>query len=405
MIPLPIANVLHHKLRSALSALGVAIGVCMLVTLSGLTHGTLAEVGDRWQGVDADLIVYPSVQTDNIAAISGAGLSQRDVSAVTALTSDDGSPAVERATPVYINRLYAGGQHHNIVGVDPEGLPGLMGGRSILDGRCFDPEGKFARWLHKKLTTPLPDGEVLDISKKELADEGGLEMVIDTRLAKVAGLKVGDKLLAFDHDFTIVGIVPDGALARAFIPRATAEYLCSGLLGRYTLLFVKVRPGVAAGAVANQVRRMPGRKAMALNDYTGMLEEQFRLMYVVVAAVDVIVLAVVFLFILVTLFTMVIQRTREIAILRSMGASGGYIVRGVCIESLILTVTGFLLGVAMSFGAAELIRAIKPLLTVTITPGWIALAAIAALAGGALAALYPASCAVRVDVVEALNLE
>lgn len=56
---LPLANILHHKLRSVLSALGIGIGICMLVTLSGLSRGTLSEVADRWDAVDAQLIVYP----------------------------------------------------------------------------------------------------------------------------------------------------------------------------------------------------------------------------------------------------------------------------------------------------------------------------------------------------------
>ena len=75
MVPLPIANIMHHKLPSALSALGVAIGVCMLITLSGLARGSLGEVADRWEGVDADIIVYPAQWSDNITTISGGGLS------------------------------------------------------------------------------------------------------------------------------------------------------------------------------------------------------------------------------------------------------------------------------------------------------------------------------------------
>jgi len=55
---LPLANILHHTLRSTLSALGIGIGICMLVTLSGLARGTLYEVADRWEQVRADLIAY-----------------------------------------------------------------------------------------------------------------------------------------------------------------------------------------------------------------------------------------------------------------------------------------------------------------------------------------------------------
>ena len=120
---------------------------------------------------------------------------------------------------------------------------------------------------------------------------------------------------------------------------------------------------------------------------------------------NVVTLVVAFLFILVTLYTAVIQRRREIAILRSMGATRRYILWEVAAESAILTACGTGVGVAMSFGAAAAIQAARPLLTVTITWGWILIAAAAAGAGAAVAAIYPAVAAVRTDVVAALTLE
>jgi len=48
MVPLPLANILQHKLRSLLTAAGIAAAVCMLITLSGLARGSLYEIADRW---------------------------------------------------------------------------------------------------------------------------------------------------------------------------------------------------------------------------------------------------------------------------------------------------------------------------------------------------------------------
>ena len=50
MTYLPLANILHHKLRSVMSALGIGIGICMLVTLSGLARGSLFEITLRSRG-------------------------------------------------------------------------------------------------------------------------------------------------------------------------------------------------------------------------------------------------------------------------------------------------------------------------------------------------------------------
>ena len=88
---LPLANVMHYKLRSVLSALGIAVGICMVITVSGLTRGSLFEVSDRWQAVEADLIVYPAKQ--DVTIISGGLLSDHQAQKVWAENPDlvDGS--------------------------------------------------------------------------------------------------------------------------------------------------------------------------------------------------------------------------------------------------------------------------------------------------------------------------
>ena len=403
MVPLPLANILHHKVPSALSALGVAIGVCMLVTLSGLARGSLGEVADRWEAVDADLIVYPAQWSDNITTISGGGLSEKDAEAVMNLAGQSAASA-EYVVPIYLHRISIRGVEHNVVGVRPEDLPHLLGKGGVSDGgRVFDPDNACARWLGEKLTAP---GEnVVDISESDLAAHGGLEMVIDSRLARADGLKRGDKVYSAGHTFTVVGIVPAGAMVRAFIPLATAEYLFNGRLGRYTLLLVKLRRNARLGAVIEEIRRNKSLNAVSVNEYRGMLEDRFGIMYLFVDTVNTITLIVAFLFILVTLYTTVIQRRREIAILRSMGATRRFILKEILTESLILTTAGAAVGIALSPAAGAAIEAVRPLLTVQITVEWMLIAAAAAVAGGTLAAIYPAWRAMNVDVAETLSLE
>ena len=128
-------------------------------------------------------------------------------------------------------------------------------------------------------------------------------------------------------------------------------------------------------------------------------------MFTYVDMVNAIVLLIAFLFVMVTLYMMVLQRTREIAILKSSGASGWFILRQVMGESAILTGSGAAAGVGMSFLAAMLIERVRPLLTVEITLKWIVVAAGAALVGAIVAAIFPAWRAMRVDMIEALSLE
>ncbi|KKK72227.1 hypothetical protein LCGC14_2905970, partial [marine sediment metagenome] len=225
------------------------------------------------------------------------------------------------------------------------------------------------------------------------------------RLARAAGLDVGSKLRTAGHEFTVVGIAPQGAMVRAFIPLSTAQFLFNGRLGRSTLLFVKLRPGVRTGAAAEAIRGLGHLAAVPVNEFRGMLLARFGIIYLYVDAVNAVTLVVAFLFILVTLYTAVIQRLREIAILRSMGATDARILGHVVAESLILTISGAAVGIALALAAGAGIEAIKPFLTVTFSWRWVLIAAGVAVGGGLLAALYPAWYATHVDVTEILNLE
>ncbi len=402
---LPLANILHHKLRSALSALGIGVGICMLVTLAGLSRGSLSEIADRWESVDADLIVLPRGWGENASDKSGSALPDRYAERILQAHPQ----IVRRVVPVFTWPIRLAGQDHTAVGVDSAQWEFLSGGRKLQAGRLCDPQGRFARWLDEKLlTTGGKSDQVLELTERDLSDpeHDGLELVIDARLAKAGGYGLGQTVEVANHRWTIVGIAPTGVMARVFLPRRTAQYLFgNGDVTKSSLMFVKLAEGVDIGPAARALAATTGQDVVPLSRYRGMLIEKFGIMFVYVDAVNAIALIIAFLFIMVTLYTMVLQRTREIAILKSCGASDLFLLRQVLAESLLLTGAGTAAGVAMSFLAAWLIQAARPLLTVTITPHWIAIAAGAALAGATVAALYPAWWATRVDVAEALTLE
>jgi putative ABC transport system permease protein len=312
------------------------------------------------------------------------------------------------------------GQEQRAAGVEPNDLPMLTGGKKLSEGRCFDPDGRFAAWIEQKLlAAPAPasaptgdddaaDDEVLNLTQADLADpaHNGLELVIDSRLAKAGGYRVGQAVTAAGHDWKIVGIVPAGAMTRVFLPLRTAQFLFgSGDVTKSTMIMVKLKPGVDIGFAARAIHNTIGHDVVPLTQYRGMLVARFGIMFTYIDIVNAIALVIAFLFIMITLYTMVLQRTREIAILKSFGASNAFILRQVLAESLMLTGFGTVMGIAMSFGAAWLIQALRPLLTVTITWQWIAVALAAAAAGAVISGLYPAWRAMRVNVVEALTME
>jgi putative ABC transport system permease protein len=112
-----------------------------------------------------------------------------------------------------------------------------------------------------------------------------------------------------------------------------------------------------------------------------------------------------FLVIFLSMYTTIIERTREIGVLKSLGASKGYIVQIVLSETSLLCLAGVLGGVGLSFLMRSIFIKLFPSLTILISPAWVLRAGLIAIVGGLLGAAYPAWLASRKDPVEALAYE
>jgi len=404
MAYLPLANLLQHKLRSVLSALGIGIGICMLITLSGLSRGSLYEVADRWEAVHADLFAYPDIWEGSVSSLSGVGLPDRYAH----LIAREHRDIVSSVVPVFLWQVRLAGQGQLAAGVDPWHFAAISGGRKPIQGRIFDPDSGFSGWMERTLLgPPSDDGGPLDIGADDLgaADHNGMEVVVDSRLATAADIQLGQKVQMAGHDFTVVGIVPAGGLSRVYLPRRTAQFLFgSGDITKSTLLFIKLHDGVDQNMASRAIARA-GVDVVQIRQFRQMLTSQFAIMFVYVDAVNAVAIVIAFLFIMVTLYTIVLQRTRDIAILKTSGASGAFIVRQIVAESLLLTLAGTAMGIVMSLAADVLIEAMFPLLTVRIGVRWILTGLAVAAAGAMASAAYPAWRATRIDMVKALNWE
>jgi putative ABC transport system permease protein len=105
------------------------------------------------------------------------------------------------------------------------------------------------------------------------------------------------------------------------------------------------------------------------------------------------------------MYTAVMERTREIGILKAMGASKLYIVNVVLRETILLAVGGVALGIVVSLAARVGFSHWLPLLQVVVDPGWIVWATLIAIVGALLGALYPAFKAAQKDPIDALAYE
>lgn len=402
MTYLALANILHRKLGSALASLGIALSVCMLITLSGLSRGSLNEVLDRWAGIDAELVVCPSSASLSLA--DGGAMRIELAERIQQARRDDVA-IVQAVAPVYLARMEIADRPHNVFGIQAGDWPTFAGQSRLLRGRLPDETGAFASWLAERFADAGESGEVLDIPAEVLAERRAYEIAIDTRLARMLGKDVGEAFYAAGRTWQIVGVYEAGAVSRAVASMASLQHHFNGPINRVTMLFVKLADGVPTGVAAETIRGLTRQAVVPTGEYRATLMQNVGVMYVYVDAVNIMALVIAFLFIMVTLHTMVLQRMREIAILKSMGASAWRLLGGVLAESLILTAAGTAGGVALSYLAGWAIERARPDLTVTITTGWIATAVLASTVGALLAGLLPAWRAIRVDVAETLAME
>jgi putative ABC transport system permease protein len=112
-----------------------------------------------------------------------------------------------------------------------------------------------------------------------------------------------------------------------------------------------------------------------------------------------------FIVIFQSMYTAVMERTREIGILKSMGASKIYIVNVVLRETILLALCGIVVGILVSLAGRGVLVHKLPLLRVVVAGSWILRATLIAIVGALGGALYPAIKAAQKDPIDALAYE
>jgi putative ABC transport system permease protein len=182
-----------------------------------------------------------------------------------------------------------------------------------------------------------------------------------------------------------------------------------GTPNKVSLIFVKCDSPANADLVLNEIRTTEGFEQNTLMTIDSWLNEMtpskipgFNLALEVVTSIAVIVG---FLVIFQTMYTAVLERTREIGILKSLGASKTTIVSVLLRECSVLAVAGVILGIIFTYIVRSLLLHVFPTQHFEITAGWLLRGALIAFAGALVGAMYPAWIAARKDPIDALAYE
>jgi putative ABC transport system permease protein len=361
-------NLIHRPLRSVISAFAVAIEVIMILSVVAIFYGILNGSRTQTTGIGMDMVVHPGAAT----ALMMTSSASADVRIAKVLGE---LPHVQVVAPVNI-KFTAGSSVENIYGIDFQSYNGL---RPFV----FLGGGPF---------------------------KNDFDLIIDDLQAKSGkGTKIGDTVKVLNHTFTVCGIVEHGKGARKYIPLTTMDALDHNP-GKASAFYLRTQDSPKYQEdVRKEILATDG-----LQDWTVQTSQELLSMLtpehlpgfnIALNVVISIATIIGFLVIFQSMYTAVLERTREIGILKSMGAGRLVIVSVVLRETMLLAIVGTTLGVIATYVLKDVLRVRFPTLSFQVTGMWVVNAVAIALGGALLGALYPALKAARKDPIDALSYE
>ncbi len=362
------SNMIHRPARTIVSILGIAVGVLLIVFTVGLSNGTMRGRAKIEANVGAEIFFRPS---GAVGIMSGAESFRLPVSLIKDILKIEG---VKIVVPIAQNTIKA--EDNNT-------------GSRLIDGINFDDYASV-------VGLTIIEGAKLPVN--------GDVAIIDTGWQKQKKFKIGDTIKIYERDFKIVGTYEPAAGARLKIPLQTMQTQLGGE-GRATAFLVKVKEGYAPEKVAETLHKTFSENQILLTKDLEELYMQgipamnvFLNIFIGVAAI------ISALVILLTMYTTVTERTRQIGIMKSLGMSNASIAWIIAQEALLLSFCGIVSGILLTIILRFILTKVTTL-EVEISPLVLLIVTVVGLIGGALGALYPAMRAARLDAVEALSYE
>jgi putative ABC transport system permease protein len=356
----------HRPMRTTVSVVGIGVGILLIVFTIGLTNGTMRERAQRDSNVGAEIMFRGSGDISLSAdAPRLPAAMEKDIEQV------DGVAAV---VPIVQNTVAA---------------TDAATGSRLVDGIPYDKYAAIAG---------------LQIIQGREFVEGRDEMMVDTAWFARRKAKIGDKFSLYERDFEIVGTYEPSAGGRIKIPITTMQ-LQLGTEGKVSAFLVKVKPGFTPEQVGdNLFARFPDNQIIRTSELEELYMQGIPALSVFLDVVVGVAGVISALIILMTMYTTVTERTRQIGVLKSLGMSKAGIAFTIVKEALLISLAGVIFGVLGTF-LLKVVLAKWTTLNVAIDPALILKILVIGAISGVIGALYPGVRAARLDAVDALNYE
>jgi putative ABC transport system permease protein len=363
MLELILANLRVRPLRTLISVVGVALGVTLVVLFTGLARGMTNDMAHRASNWKAEIVFTRpgamDLQSSN-APVSTAYVQK--------LVEIEG---VKSAVPVI-----------KYVTSNSKGRFGIL----QLDGVEWKP---FAE---------MNDMNIID-GRAPTADD---EVILDEREMRDDNSHVGDTIELFGNKpYKIVGVFEPPSGSRIKMSLSAMQDALEAP-NKCTFILVKVKDGSDPVQVAKRINdQLPGNKVNLTVDIVTDAQERIPGLTTFLRVLVGLGAFVSTIFVLLSMYTTITERRKEIGILKSLGASTGFIIRAIEGEAFVIGALGITLGIIVSYLASFTIgREFE--LPFEFSSGWIITAIAIAIGGSLIGALYPAWRAAGIDPVEVM---
>jgi putative ABC transport system permease protein len=388
-------SIRERKLRSGLTAMGIIIGIAAIIALMSIGSGTQQYINDQFKAFGANRIIITTRISTTAGPPTGGGqsLSQKDVDTTLRIRG------VSVAIPIYLKSMSVTYKTENrpisIYGLNSQEAQTFFSDVSsfkIDSGRFIRPGDKYSLVL----------GALA--AKQSFSTE----------------LHVRDKVIIANKSFEIVGIMQETGSSQDdnmyIMPLATLRDIV-GVKDTVSIIFAQASDGFNVDDVASSIQtrfdQLYGEKSITVLSTVQLAEQITAItgtLTLVLSGIAGIALVVAGIGIANTMYMSTLERTKEIGIMKAIGATNRNILEIFLTEAamigLIGGILGLMFGVAMSYGIGILLASLGTSSFKTlVTPDLAVMGVGFAIAVGVISGFLPSRSAAKKNPIEALRYE
>lgn len=424
IVSLAFDNLKQRKLRTSLTTLGVVVGIMTIIALAALGEGLRLEVRQRMEsGFELNvLIVFPG----SITAGLGQPFSPNDVNKIGGVTNVSlVAPLMTLPTAkVFKNETIAS---DNRIGAFSVGAVNFTKMQKMLPQRFQLAIGSFPQ---------ANDTYTIVFGYKAATNNGTAVIELNQNVTLAMNITMGLSSVQVSRNLRVAAILQEGGTSGitdfdywAFIPTQAAVDMLDMSQEYYQIIMVQVSDPKYSEQIATSVEGLFDKYSISIlvpTSFMHQVDNILSLIQIFLLAVASISLVVAGIGIMNIMTVSVMERTREIGILKAIGAKNRTVLTMFLTEATLIGAIGGIIGVIVGYGAsyglgAVISRFVAPeqhsdtlfstpgQLPISITPvfapEWTILAFVFAIAVCLVFGMYPARKAARLNTVEALRYE